>query len=239
MGLSLSIACASMGNHEAAVTSWQDTMSKPLDIVIDATTEGDDAGFLVKCDKAWRQTNADVIGYLHSDLFIMERGWNERVTEEFSDPRVAVVGFVGATQLGADDLYKIPFDLHQLARADVFSNLTDWEVHGKHETESRTVAVIDSCAVFARRDFLARLGGWPVSTYPNSSHCSDLWLCCQCARLGYMVRIVGVRATHRSGGRGDVGEHWLNQRGGDHTMHRRAHELIYHDFRDVLPVRIA
>lgn len=236
---SLMIFCPSTGGHEANVTSWQDTMSKPWPIVVDDQTEGEDAGFLVKCDKAWRKTDATVIGYLHSDLTIHEHSWDERVLREFDDPRVGVVGFVGATGLGHENIYKTRYDFKQLARCDVWSNLTDWSSHGQHLTGTRDVAVIDSCAVFVRRDFLTRVGGWPVGRYPNSSHCSDLWLCCMCRRYDQRVRVVGVTSTHASGGRGAVGEAWLSARGTDaEGFHRPAHRLIYDDFRDVLPIRI-
>src|SRR6266436_2194133 len=137
MSSSLSLFCPSMGGHEAAVTSWEDTLSKPWPIVVDATTEGDEAGFLTKCDRAWRKTDATIIGYLHSDIYILEHGWDRRVMEAFGDPQVAVVGFVGATRLGSDDTYKIPYSYTQLARGDVWSNLIDAEIHGGRDAKTR------------------------------------------------------------------------------------------------------
>lgn len=238
---SLELICPSMGAHEEAVTTWQDTMSRPWVVKVMDQTEGDDAGFLTKCDRAWRESQATVIGYLHSDLFIHQFDWDKRVLQEFTKPDVAVVGFVGATRLAHEDIYKVPYDYRQLARADVWSNLTDWSSHGGHETGSREVAVIDSCAVFVRRDLLQRLGGWPVARYPNSSHCSDLWLCCCARRLRLHTMVVGIVCTHRSGGKGQIGSAWLDQRfgkGGDTHAHRLAHELVYEDFRDVLPIRV-
>jgi len=213
-------------------------MSKPWPIRVDATTEGEDAGFLRKCEAAWKQTDATVIGYLHSDLFIHENNWDVRVMQQFDDPRVAVVGFVGATGLAHEDIYKVSYAYTQLARSDVWSNLSDAEAHGQRETGARRVAVIDSCAVFVRRDVLSRLGGWSVDRYPNSSHCSDLWICCAVHRLGLSVHMVGISCTHRSGGRGATGESWLAERGGDRSMHQEAHVKLYEDMRDVLPIRI-
>jgi len=235
---SLAICCPSTGGHEGAQTTWADTMSRPWEIVIDSTTEGDQAGFLTKCEALRHRTDADVIGYLHSDIYMHEHGWDVRVLREFEDERVAVVGVVGATGLGHEDIYKVPFHFTQLARCGVFSNLTDAEVHGERETGTRSVAVIDSCAVFVRSEFLNRMGGWPIAVYPNSSHCSDLWICCMAHRFQQTVRMVGVACTHKSGGRGTVGEDWLNARGGDHSLHQKAHVALYNDFRDVLPVRI-
>lgn len=238
MSLSLELVCPSMGGHEAAVETWRDTMSKPWDVRVYDDTTSDAAGFLSKCEIARQKSDAAIIGYLHSDLYIHEYDWDRRVLAEFTKPDVAVVGFVGATRLGHQDIYKTPYDYRQLARGDVWSNLTDWSSHGRQETGSRRVAVIDSCAVFVRRDFLNRVGGWPVGRYPNSSHCSDLWICCVAHRLDLHVRMVGVSCSHRSGGKGASGAAWLDARGGDTALHRQAHELIYEDFRDVLPIRV-
>ncbi len=235
---SLSIFCPSMGGHEEAVTSWQDTYSKPWDIEVDYETEGEEAGFLTKCDRFWRETDAEIIGYLHSDFYTLEHGWDERILREFQVEETGVVGVVGATALGHPDLYRIPYDFRQLARSDVYSNLTDWEAHGQRETGSKKVAVVDSCAVFVRRSLLSRCNGWPVDIYPNSSHCSDLWICCIAARYGMDCRMVGIACSHRSGGKGQAGSQWLDSRGGDTAIHRKAHELIYQDFRDILPVRV-
>jgi hypothetical protein len=227
-----------MTGHEDAVTSWQDTMAKPWPVVVKDATEGEEAGFLVKCDQGWRETDASIVGYLHSDLYTLESGWDARVLNEFHDPSVGVVGFVGATALGHPDIYRVPYDFRQLARYGVISNLTDAEVHGARETGSRNVAVVDSCAVFVRRSFLHRIGGWPVAVYPNSSHCSDLWISASAHRAGMRVRVCGVRSVHKSGGKGQVGSHWLNQHGTDEVLHRQAHQLIYEDFRQELPLRV-
>ena len=241
---SLAIFVPSTGGHEAAVTSWADTASAPWPIDIDAATEGEAAGFLTKCDAAWRRTDATVIGFLHSDLTIHEHGWDQRVLAEFANDRagdrqVGVVGFVGARQLGMDDFGKLPYKLTQLARGDVVSNLTDAEVHGARRVDPCEVAVVDSCAVFVRRELLTRCGGWPVTRYPNNPHCSDLWICLSALRLGYAVRFVGVACSHRSGGKGQAGSKWLESHGGDSEHHVAAHRLIAEDFRSLLPVRVA
>jgi hypothetical protein len=227
-----------MGQHERAVRSWKKTMSRPWPVKVLAKTTREEAGFLSKCDQGWRNSKADIIGYLHSDLIIHEFGWDVRVLHEFANEKVAVVGIVGAMQLASDDIYKVRYDFKQLARADVYSNLTDFAAHGKRETGTCRVAVVDSCAVFVRSSFLGEIGGWPIASYPNNSHCSDLWLSCSAHRHSYLVHLVGIEATHSSGGKGEAGVKWCNEHGGDDVMHKRAHRICYEDFRDVLPVRI-
>lgn len=237
MALSLEICCPSMGGHEQAVLSWQDTMAKPWDVRVDEITTGVEAGFLYKLDKFTRTSQADLIAFFHSDLYVHEHGWDARVLAEFSDEAVVAVGFVGATRLGHENIYKVPYDYTQLARGDVWSNLTDAEAHGEREPRARDVVVLDSCAIVVRRDFLASVGGWPVQDYPNNSHCTDLWLAGMAAREHKRTRVVGVAASHMSGGKGEAGTSWLDERGGDVKMHREAHRVTYEMFRDVLPLR--
>lgn len=237
--LTLTIVCPSMGNEEQAIKSWKRTAHwSPMTIHTYDETTGEHAGFLNKLQRGYEEEHTDLLAYFHSDLFIHEEGWDERIREEFQEERVAVVGFVGAKRLGRDDLYRTPYDFRQLARAGVLSNLADAEIHGSRETGSQSVAVLDSCAVVVRRSFLERVGGWPVARYPNSSHCTDLWICAMAHRAGMAVHVVGVKCSHLSGGKGTKGTEWLDARGGDASMHQRAHELIYEDFRDVLPIVI-
>lgn len=238
--MTLEVVCPSMGGEQKAVITWIDRAVVAQHTYTSLTyKEGEAAGFLAKCQHAYECSHADVIGYLHSDLFIHEEGWDERVLQEFEWPTVAIVGFVGATSLGTPDIYRVPYDYRQLARGGVVSNLTDAEVHGTRDTGSMNVAVLDSCAIFVRRTFLERLGGWPIGKMPNTSHCTDLWLCGHAARLGRQVRMCGVSCTHVSGGKGAKGSAWLEARGGDTLLHRQAHEAVYESLRGVLPLRVA
>lgn len=241
MSLSMAIMCPSTGGHEEAVKSWEDTMSKPWIITVDDRTTGDDAGFLTKCEKMWRDNSGenlcnDVIAYFHNDLFIMEHGWDTRVLKEFDDPQVAIVGFVGGRELGRPDIYRVPYHFTQLARNDVWSGMVDAESHGGRTDEAMDLAVVDSCAVIVRRSLLVRTNGWPIASYPNSSHCSDLWICSIARRLGFRTRLVPVKCQHRGGGKGEAGAKWLGGRDGE--MHQDAHRRIYQDFKDVLPFRV-
>jgi len=241
--LTMAIACASLGGHEAARTSWLDTMSKPWPIVVDETRVGERAGYLTKAALLAEMTgNADLIVYLHSDTFTLAHGWDETVIQEFADERVAVAGFFGAKRLGARDIYKLPYDYRQLARADCWSNMTDAEAHGRRTTDAQDVAVIDSFACIVRRSFLNACGGWPVASYPPN-HFSDLWISLQAHRAGMRVRLIPIACAHKGGGT-DLGgfdyaawaatTKWRD----NHAMHRTGSRMIYDEFRDVLPVEV-
>lgn len=241
--LTLTICCPSVGGHDEARTSWLEHATNKLDVRIDGSKHGDGAGFLMKLQRFYKMTDSDIIGYLHSDLVIHEDGWDERVLARFKDdPDVAVVSFGGSLAHGHPDIYKIPYDYRQLARSPFLSNLRDAEVHGSRETGCRDVAVIDSFAMFVRRAFLDRVGGWPVDKLPPC-HCSDYWLSLMCHRHRQRIVMVGVDSTHASGGKTQEGFNyveWAKQSkwGSDEAMHKAGHEWIYNEFRDVLPVEV-
>src|SRR6266550_6670495 len=104
----LVLLCPSTGAHEGAVTSWIDTATKPWEVMVDDTIVGPGAGYLQKLDALSKQTEAEILGYMHSDLYILEKNWDGRVRAQFEDEEIVVVSFFGARRLGDDDLYKVP-----------------------------------------------------------------------------------------------------------------------------------
>jgi hypothetical protein len=240
--MKLAIMCPSTGGHEAAVESWLTLEYTLWPVEVDATIEGEDAGYLQKVQKFYASTYADVIAYFHSDLFIRERDWDVRVLKEFEDPSVVLVSFFGAKELGRANIYVDPYDFRQLARGGCYSNMRDWFNHGQRCTGSMDVAMIDSFSLIVRRSFLDLIGGWPMFAPP--SHGSDMWICMMAARHKKKVRLVGIDCEHSSGGvRGDgkfdypawaATTNW----GSDAAMHQWWHLYLYKEFRDVLPIRV-
>ncbi len=239
----LSLFCPSTGGHEEAVHSWLLREHLPWEVFVDPTIEGEGAGYLQKVQNFYKNTDADVIAYLHSDLFIHEFSWDERVLREFEDPNVVLVSFFGARQLGRPSLYVEPYHYSQLARGDCWSNMRDAEMHGQRCIGSMDVAMIDSFSLIVRRSFLDEIGGWPMQCPP--SHGSDMWICMMAARHKKKVRLIGIYCSHASGGvRGD-GKFdypaWAAQTkwGSDAAMHAWWHQYLYSEFKDVLPIKVA
>lgn len=234
--LTLLPICVSMGGHEAAVTSWEHTS----DLGIIPFVDDRHMGYLSKLADKIHWGDEEIIGWLHADLTIHEVGWDTRVLLEFEQHEdCAVVGFGGALRLGHPDIYRVPYSWQQLARGGFMSNLTDAEAHGTREQGSREVACVDGFALFVRRRVLDLIGGWPLGRYPDNSHCIDQWVNLMARRYGYTTRMVGVSCTHTSGGKGAAGVEWLEKHeGGDVDSHRRAHKVLYDEFRDLLPLEV-
>ena len=181
----------------------------------------------------------EVIAYIHTDVTINEKGWDLRVMQEFKDPQVAIVGMGGAIGIGVHDIYKKPYAIEQLQRIDYYSNVPDWQVHGKREIGSRDVAVVDGFFLAVRTSFLDKIGGW--NWFPYTFHCYDTCLCLMAIRNGYKVRMVGIDAEHHGGGGSTTPEYkkWCEQRGT--TMEREhsdPHLWMFNEFRDLLPYQV-
>lgn len=183
----------------------------------------------------------DIQAYIHDDVVIHETGWDARINREFRDPAVGLVGFGGALNHGAANLYRTPYQLQQLGRDGYRSNVDDAEVHGEREEGACDVAVLDGFCLAVRASILDGTHGWPVDDL--AFHCYDYWLCAATRRAGYRIRMVGVRCYHQ-GGRSSVPadspyQRWLRETGQtDVQVHEAGHRFIYEEFRDVLPFTV-
>lgn len=181
----------------------------------------------------------EICAYIHDDVTVHDADWQDRIHAEFADPKVAIVGMGGALGIGLPEIYKRPYNIWQLQRIDYYSNQTDWAIHGKYETGSRDVAVVDGFFMAVRRSFLDEIGGW--AWFPFSFHCYDTCLCLMARRHGWKVRMVGVSVTHHGGKTSTTPEYleWCKSRGTTaEREHEEPHRWMYDTFRDCLPCRV-
>jgi hypothetical protein len=239
-------------------TSWYLHATDEYEIVLRHNAPDDNLGVTGSLQWLYEHTTAPIIAFLHSDCEIMEQGWDERVLSEFEDPKVGVVGFGGALQLGADEIYKVPYELHQLRRISYLSNQTDVETHGTRFTGECDVATLDGFALIVRRELLncwRHCGtpvpttfdpkaiahfrvGWPVQRY--FFHNYDNALCLEAAKQGYRVRLVGVRCHHHGGATSTTPacqKYWESLGTSDQEIHTQSHLNLYTDGRGWLPLR--
>lgn len=188
-------------------------------------------GMLAAYEDAWRVCQSPLLAFFHSDLLITEANWHLRVLKAFDDPTVGMVGFGGSPQHGDFGMYRKPYELTQLARGLYFSNAEDAEVHGQRFADEMDVAVLDGLALIMRREILERVQGWAIGNL--EFHCYDYWACAITRRLGYRIRLVGVRFLHL-GGRTTV----ALKKGDPEGNHERSHRWIWEEFCDVLPARV-
>jgi hypothetical protein len=174
-------------------------------------------------------TTEPILAFIHDDVMIFEKGWDERVLREFEDPQVGLVGFGGALGHGAPQLYTTPYHLPNLARQSFLSNMRSAERHGARFGGERDVAVLDGFALFVRRTILDKVGGWPVAK-PYGYWLYSEWLCCETRRQGYRIRLVGVDCEHLGG---KSSGHIASS-----PTYEEAHRYLWENNRDMLPYRV-
>jgi hypothetical protein len=206
-------------------------------------------GLVPAYHKLWEalRTDYESICYFHDDVEIypdmvpfIRLPWETKVRGEFlHDPKVAIVGFGGASSMGAKDIYKQRYDIRQLARSGYRSNQRGWDIHGTQETENADVVVVDGFALCVRTDFLNQIGGW--SWFPHKFHCYDTALCLMALRHGWKVRMVGIECDHHGGGTSTTPEYldWCKENATTpEREHEEPHRWLYEEFRDILPVSV-
>lgn len=182
----------------------------------------------------------DVLIYAHDDIEIFDPDWLPKVLSLFeSNPKCAVAGLGGATELGREGLYKRPYRISDMARGNYASKQRDWSTHGNLLHDSRRVAVVDAFFIAVRTGFLHGLCGWPVNSL--SHHCLDLWLGCEAAQHDQEVWSIGIDCMHYGGGTSTKPAYreakWL--KGGTLVGdHEKPHKWLHDTYKDVLPIRI-
>ncbi len=207
-------------------------ITEPL-IHVRYNTTLDNRGVIGSYDSIFRYTAEDVLCFMHDDVIVREKGWDQRVLKEFNDPQVGLVGFGGAKWHGTPMLYKVPYQLHNLIRGDYVSNVDDAEVHGSRFTWSCDVAVLDGFVLCVRRDVLSRMGGLASLVGHCDYFCYDYAMAALVRRMGMRIRCVGIRCHHR-GGQTSVGqENPITSK----DAYDKSHRWFYDNFRDVMPAR--
>jgi hypothetical protein len=276
MSLTLAIVTASTNLERAApcLKSWRKDDEVPLIIVLQ--TDQDDwrtvvtathvvsrdylgtvPAFRLGVDYALRETDADIIACLHDDVELLQPDWIQRTIRHFElTENCGLLGFGGAIGLGADDIYKKPYDPMQLARIGFRSNLVDAEVHGLRSLLAEPVACLDGFSQVGRRAFFE---GDASPHTPSSQdyerpwsyledhgivhHLYDGLLGALAARQGWEAWYLPIRCRHL-GGQTAVGERgyseWAKQQipEGDHGFWQQSHKIGYELFRDQLPLRV-
>lgn len=183
--------------------------------------------------------NDTIICYIHDDLQILERGWDARVRETFTrDPNCGLAGFGGSTALGGSEIYKVPYEVHQLGRRDFWSNMVGAEVHGRRTTEPRPIVFTDGQSMFVRRSLLDKINGWSWWPFHLVHHAYDYGIACMARRHGYTGWLVPCHVNHLGGQTMPLYHALADQHGGDAAVHAASHKFVYENFRDVLPLRL-
>lgn len=174
--------------------------------------------------EALKHTDADVLAFLHSDLIICEKGYDQRILRAFEEnPKIGLIGFIGSDEIdpaggrGGGTTSNFQDSVHMRKKADGENKVwrgSPAEAHGKRYSGYTPAAVVDGCAMVFRREVLEKIK--QRADFPPH-HFYDRLLSCETREAGYEVGVMGIGCDHISGQTAntqpDYGREWAEAHG--------------------------
>lgn len=193
--------------------------------------------------------------FMHDDV-TLSPGWDTALLDLFNrQPACGLAGFGGALGFADPDIYRRPYALRQLGRVDFRSNMQEAETHGSRYTGSPLqVAALDGFLLAIPSTVYTAIGDWQACLDARIPfHMYDAWLSLTVQLLGHRAEAGGRNQVwmtpvwcHHAGGRTSVTKAGIyNQQmtrlgfQSAQELFDRAHEIIYEEFRGMLPIGVA
>lgn len=154
----------------------------------------------------------DILAFLHSDLIILEKGYDERIIKAFEgNAKIGLIGFVGSNEIdsnggrgggttsnfqGSSYRGSVPINNELPGTAFAMWTGSPAEAHGMRNAAYTNAAVVDGCAMVIRRSAWEKIGyreGFP----PH--HFYDRLISTQMLEAGLEVGVLGIACDHISG----------------------------------------
>ena len=139
----------------------------------------------------------EFIAFFHSDMFIYEKGWDNRVIESFEkDSKLGLIGFIGSNQMDNWGGRGVGTMSNFQGRS-----IKKWKgskagIHGKVMRDLRPAANIDGCVMIFRKETLEKIEH--IKSFPLH-HFYDRLMCCQVIEKGMRIAVLGIQCDHISG----------------------------------------
>jgi len=207
-----------------------------------------------------------VIAFFHSDLFVYEKGYDDRILQTFHDNQnLGLAGFVGSDEIdvaggrGGGTMSNFMGYGTVITRLD--GTLKEWkgspaEAHGKRETGFKNAAVVDGCSMIFRKKALEDIGFNP--NFPLH-HFYDRYMSCQMLEKQWKVGVLGIAFDHISGQTAnqeqryhDAAKDWcdahgvqppvIHQNNYDMSMYLEGERIFLREYRNekrLIPIKVA
>lgn len=164
---------------------------------VDIITNSVNMGFYYPIRQLQERYDDAIIAVMHNDVFIWEKGWDDRLRDAFEDDYVGIVGFCGSDEVdpaggrGAGTMCNFRGEKGQLQ-----------EHTGKRVTGEETAVILDSMFMAFWADIIPDL---EIDENVPLAHFVDKVLPIRALRLGFKTLVLGVEIDHM-GGQTLVGE---------------------------------
>jgi len=162
--------------------------------------------------EALNHSDADILAFFHSDFFVYDKDWVDKVLKEFErDSKLGMIGFVGAKGIGADGgrIGTMSNFQGKIIESDPYITSPDntidvknkWggspaEIHGARITSVVYSGVVDGCSMILRKDALEDIG---FRDNICIHHFYDKIISCQLIEKGWKICTYGISCDHISG----------------------------------------
>lgn len=155
-------------------------------------------GVLNTMQQGYKASDADIITYIHNDVFIYKQDWDQDIIAlMMSNPEIGVIGAFGASGVGPDGgrIQRVPF-----GKAPGFSAMLEADLHGEriHENDMKHVSIVDGFFMSVRKELLQKTGGFDTELY-KWHHFYDRDICLESIRHGYKNVVLGLPVHHWNG----------------------------------------
>jgi glycosyltransferase involved in cell wall biosynthesis len=187
-------------------------------------------GMVGSLRQAVEHSTADIIAYLHSDMYIHEENWDREVLAAFeADPKLAALGVVGAKQADANG-----------GRSQVVCAFRDAEKHGSRPKQMVTpVALLDGCFCAYRRSVLQETDFDQFES--NGYFFYDKDISISLTMASHHVAVINLDCEHLGGTTSCRPEftETLHATGDTHdSIYERSERRYLQKWKDALPVRV-
>lgn len=183
--------------------------------------------------QAREHCTAEILVYLHSDMFIYHEGWDREIATAFeNDPKLGLLGVVGAEWATKDG-----------GRALVHCAFRDWVSHGHKPTKMITpVAILDGCFCAFRKSMMEELDIPEVYGDGNEFFFYDKELSLTCTMASWRVGVINLDCQHL-GGSTSCGPEFIDSladKGTSHDeMYQRSEQRYLNKWKDQFTVKVA
>jgi len=157
-------------------------------------------------------SDSDVLAFIHSDFFLWDKKWVEKVEQAFNDnAKLGLVGMIGASGWGSNggrigtmgsfqgmELRKYYDANEEWPEGKAFCwTGSPASAHGEDVTgQLRKACQLDGCSMIFRRSCLESL---PLDTWNIPHHWYDRLLCAWCIERDWEIGVIGIPCDHFSG----------------------------------------
>lgn len=189
----------------------------------------ENVGMIKTMQQGYKESEGDIIAFLHNDVFVYQDGWDINVRNVFIDKTIGGVGFFGSQ--GCGHIGERIQDVKQAGQMAGLSNMLEAELHGMRmkgdicsDFNTHPVAIFDGYGMMFRREALDKAGGFDMDYIYHHLYDRDIAL--RIMKAGYRNVVIDTPTHHWGGMTANRAGYqtWINEKLPEHKGYIRPGE---------------